>query len=133
MNNIYSYEDLTSFVFGEYTKIQNNFDIQLPPESFIKLSINNLSKIFKIYNKNLLKDMKDEDKFNRALNTMPHNWLWKLTHKKLWRKIKRYLEEQNTEEEIKEEKKEEINDIKPLFPEVIKPMSYIPTCEEAEE
>jgi len=133
MNNINTYDDLTSFIYAEYAKISDTFEIQIPPESFIKKNLNNLSRIFKIYNKNLLKDMKDKDKFNRAINTMPHNWLWKLTHKKLWRKIKRYLEEQNTEEEIKEEKKEEIKEIKPLVPEVIKPMSYVPTCEDEEE
>jgi len=133
MENFNNFDELNSFVQNNYQNTADSFQVFIPSKKLIKETTNSLITVYRLNKRHLLKYMKEDLKFDRALNTMPHNWLWKLTHRKLWRKIKIYLEEQNTEEEIKEEKKEEIKEIKPLVPEVVKAYSFVPACEEEED
>ena len=78
------FKELTQFFHDEYSKIQQAYGIQDIPTRDIKVVTKATTRKLKKYAK--LDDWKDvrRIKVQKALFTMPHNFIWKMFHKKLW-------------------------------------------------
>ena len=118
---IKNFSDLTSFVYTEYDKMADSFGIANPSKSFVKFTEKSLRKYAKLYNTPLLQQSKRDLQLRVALDTMPHGFIWKLFHQKLWRKCKAVLVE------LEQQKKEQTTPLKPeqmqtLVPDIVKPI-----------
>lgn len=104
---IKEFSELTQFIYDEYSKMSENFGTQQPSESFIKYTEKTLEKYTKVYDKPLFKQTKRDAELMEALNTRPHNWIWKLFHNRLWAKIK----EIEKQEKIDKERKDKLEEL----------------------
>ena len=121
---IENFSDLTSFINEENLKLQESFGININSKMMIRYVEKTLKKYVKLYDKPLYRKVKRELELEEALDTMPHSFMWKMFHSKLWAKIK-MLEKQ--EEQSKAENKVSGAESKPiqtsLVPVVIKSVS----------
>lgn len=100
------FKELTQFFHEEYSKIQQVYGIQDIPIRDIKVVTNSITRKLKKYVK--LDDWKDvrRIKVQKALFTMPHGFIWKFFHKKLWYYVQKEMENNN---ELTEQLDEQIN------------------------
>ena len=121
---IENFSDLTSFINEENLKLQESFGININSKMMIRYVEKTLKKYVKLYDKPLYRKVKRELELEEALDTMPHSFMWKMFHSKLWAKIK-MLEKQ--EEQSKAENTVSQAETKPiqtsLVPVVIKSVS----------
>ena len=121
---IENFSDLTSFINEENLKLQESFGININSKMMIRYVEKTLKKYVKLYDKPLYRKVKRELELEEALDTMPHSFMWKMFHSKLWAKIK-MLEKQ--EEQSKAENTVSKAESKPiqtsLVPVVIKSVS----------
>ena len=121
---IENFSDLTSFINEENLKLQESFGININSKMMIRYVEKTLKKYVKLYDKPLYRKVKRELILEEALDTMPHSFMWKMFHSKLWAKIK-MLEKQ--EEQSKAENTVSGTESKPiqtsLVPVVIKSVS----------
>ena len=118
--NIQNFSDLTSFINDENLKLQESFGINTNSKSMIRYVERTLKRYVKLYDKPLYRRVKRELVLQEAIETMPHNWVWKLTHSKLWAQIQELNKESETKEQITP-KQEETKPIQTsLVPVVIK-------------
>ncbi len=121
---IENFSDLTSFINEENLKLQESFGININSKMMIRYVEKTLKKYVKLYDKPLYRNVKRELILEEALDTMPHSFMWKMFHSKLWAKIK-MLEKQ--EEQSKAENTVSKAENKPiqtsLVPVVIKSVS----------
>ena len=121
---IENFSDLTSFINEENLKLQESFGININSKMMIHYVEKTLKKYVKLYDKPLYRKVKRELELEEALDTMPHSFMWKMFHSKLWAKIK-MLEKQ--EKQSKAENTVSQAESKPiqtsLVPVVIKSVS----------
>ena len=121
---IENFSNLTSFINEENLKLQESFGININSKMMIRYVEKTLKKYVKLYDKPLYRKVKRELILEEALDTMPHSFMWKMFHSKLWAKIK-MLEKQ--EEQSKAENTVSKVESKPiqtsLVPVVIKSVS----------
>ncbi len=130
-----NFSDLSDFIYHEYEKMSDAFGLQQIPSKSIKFAEKSIRKYTKLYDKPLYKKEKRELKLKilldkndlrvrKAIDSMPHCWLWKKFHSKLWAKMKIILAEQEnhiteTIDVVKESEKPDI-----LVPAVVIPKEY---------
>lgn len=118
--DINNFSDLTGFIYAEYDKMVDSFGITNPSKQFIKFVEKSLKRYSKLYSTPLLQQSKRELQLKVALDTMPHGFIWKFFHQKLWRKCKEVLSS------IEEQKKEQVTDtpkveqVQTLVPDIVK-------------
>lgn len=121
---IENFSNLTSFINEENLKLQESFGININSKMMIRYVEKTLKKYVKLYDKPLYRKVKRELILEEALDTMPHSFMWKMFHSKLWAKIK-MLEKQ--EEQSRQENTVSQAETKPiqtsLVPVVIKSVS----------
>ena len=119
---IKNFSDLTSFVYTEYDKMADSFGIANPSKSFVKFTEKSLRKYAKLYNTPLLQQSKRDLQLRVALDTMPHGFIWKIFHQKLWQRCKAVLFdlEQQKKEQVKEAPK--VQQVQTLVPDIVKPI-----------
>ena len=119
---INNFSELTVFFYTEYDKMADSFGIVNPSKSFIKFVEKNLKKYSKLYSKPLLRQSKRELQLKVALETMPHSFVWRICHKKLWLKCKEILNETKNKGLQTESYVQEVAEAQILVPKVVKPM-----------
>ena len=119
-----NFSDLSDFIYHEYEKMSDAFGLQQIPSKSIKFAERSIRKYTKLYDKPLYEKERRDLQLKIALDTMPHSWLWKIFHSKLWAKMKIILAEQDNQivEVPKVEKEPEKPDI--LVPAVVIPKEY---------
>ena len=113
---INNFSELSQFIYEEYDKMSETFNLVNPSTDFIKYVEKSLKKYTKLYNKPLFKRAKIELQIQSTINTMPHGKIWQFFHKKLWLKVQDRLQEA-------EKVKKEPNIApcsSPLYPQVMK-------------
>ena len=90
--------ELNKFVHDEFSSILQVYGIQHMPEKALKSISAGILKRRSIYGKVIQKEDKFRAKIEWAYFTMPHNWLWKFFHKRLWYHVKKRIEEDTQEE-----------------------------------
>ena len=114
-----NFNDLTNFLYVEYEKMTESFNIIKPSTDFISFFEKSLKKYYKLYDKPLMKRARNELKLQMALESMPHGKVWQFFHPTLWAKIK-LLEKEKEKFEQSEEVSSE--PAKTLVPTVVKPV-----------
>lgn len=121
---IENFSDLTSFINEENLKLQESFGININSKMMIRYVEKTLKKYVKLYDKPLYRKVKRELELEEALDTMPHSFVWKMFHSKLWAKMQMI---QNQEEQSRQENTVSQAETKPiqtsLVPVVIKSVS----------
>ena len=121
---IENFSDLTSFINEENLKLQESFGININSKMMIRYVEKTLKKYVKLYDKPLYRKVKRELELEEALDTMPHSFMWKMFHSKLWAKMQMI---QNQEEQSRQKNTVSKAESKPiqtsLVPVVIKSVS----------
>lgn len=121
------FSDLSGFIYSEYEKMSDAFGLSKTPDKSVKFVEKSIRKYTKLYDTPLYQKEKREIELKTAFDTMPHSWLWKLFHSKLWAKMKKIMQEQERREvepaKIEPEKPPEKPDI--LVPAVIVPHEIV--------
>ena len=110
------FKDLSNFVYDEYEKLSDSFGLDKLPKRSIKFIERSLRKYTKLYDKPLFLLEKRRLKLQIALETMPHGFLWKIFHLKLWKEMQYVLQEQQKKE----------NEVKKTYEENVKPVISVP-------
>ncbi len=126
---IKNYSDLSDFVFAEYEKLQD-FGVAKPPEYVLRAMDRACIKYMKLYSKPLYKKQKAKLKLQEALDTMPHSWLWKKTHARLWRKVQEVLATQENHNTTP--LPEPVPSVQNVYPEIYKPIE-VPQVSQIED
>ena len=95
--------DLTEFLSQEYEKLSDTFGIKQVPEKHIHYIENLIKKSVKLFRKPIITKIKDEIRLQRAIDTMPHGWLWRQFNPKLWYKIQLSLKNCEQDTNVKPE------------------------------
>lgn len=131
------FSDLSGFVYQEYEKLTETLGLDKVPKRSVKFIEKSIRRYTKLYSKPLYIREKRELSVRTALETMPHGWLWKMFHSKLWARVKIALaqEQQYMQQakDIEAEKPAEKPDI--LVPAVIVPhdVAIVPSNQDASE
>lgn len=131
--NINEFSDLSDFTLGEVEKIGDFVDGVGPSKKLIKYMNNQIMKYAKLYSKPLLKTEKQKIKILEAIDTMPHGFLWKLFHTRLWKQVKAELKAQGMINKYEEEKKESQPEKQVFYPVIVQESSVPEIYEEDEE
>ena len=126
--DINNYSDLSNFVFAEYEKLQD-FGVSKPPAYVLKAMDKACIKYMKLYSKPLYRKQKAKLKLQEALDTMPHNFIWRIFHPRLWEQVQVALTKQK-QENIEKTQPQSEQQPKTVYPELYKPidlpqLSYI--------
>ena len=125
---INSFDDLTSFITDQYSKLTVTYGLQKPSPKFFEFVENSLIKYSELYDKPLERKIKRQIALMEAIETMPHGWIWKLFHWDLWQKIKQIPEfapkEKKKRKDCKKEEQELEKEPQVLTPTVIKQTTY---------
>lgn len=125
---INEFSDLSDFVVNEVDKASEVTGAAQPSKKLIKYMNNQIHKYAKLYSKPLYKAEKERIKLWRAINTMPHSFLWKMFHRDLWLKIQAELKKQEPKENQQiEEKPQQV-----YYPVLVKEHSVPEVVEEEE-
>ena len=108
---IHNFKDLTGFMYGEYEKMSEIFGIEKTPKRTIRFVERALRKRTKLYDKPLLLKEKRRLALDIAFDTMPHGFLWKIFHSKLWKKMKSILEQESLDSVVEPEETLEDNPV----------------------
>lgn len=113
------FSELTTFLYAEYDKLKDNFDIKHSSQKFVKFVEDTLQNYIGLYNKPLYVKAKRELSIQIAIDTMPHGFIWKIFHPTLWSLVKERL---NIKKEKKSKPKRKKSEEKTtLYPDVVKP------------
>ncbi len=108
------YFELTEFICNQYQRYLETFgDIQAPAD-YLKKLFKRTSKREEKFSKYFFFKDDMSIKVSKAIDTMPHGFLWKIFHKKLWHKCKQILEEQERLKKIEEERLKKLSDSQSL-------------------
>lgn len=125
------FQNLTEFLHGEFSKMNMTYGIQTPPKGYLDGIANSLLKRYRDVNALERKKLKFNIKVEWARYTMPHGFIWRLFHRRLWLKVKEQMD--NPQEERLEDN---VSAPEPdsLVPEVVVPpdtdsMSYPSTLD----
>lgn len=131
------FSDLSGFMYQEYEKLTETLGLDKVPKRSVKFIEKSIRKYTKLYDKPLYAREQRELAVRTAIETMPHGWLWKIFHSKLWARVKIALaqEQQYIQQakDIEAEKPAEKPDI--LVPAVIVPhdVAIIPQTQDTSE
>lgn len=117
--SIEEFSALTDFVHAEFGKIQQLYGLQKMPDKCIKRITNSTLNAFNSFNALNNKKIKFNVKVEWAIFTMPHGFIWKMFHSRLWYHVKKRLEEPQPEEPQEESEEEPVET---LVPQVIQPV-----------
>lgn len=117
---IRDFSELTSFLTNESLKIMNAFGLT-KFSKVTKFSEKELKRYMKLYSMPVYRRSKREIKLQEAIDTMPHGFLWKCFHSKLWKQIKQIEVQRKLEEKMLKTIEKEEKNIKPeeMYPAVI--------------
>lgn len=104
------YQELTEFTCGQYQTYLETFGDISAPADYLQKIFKRTSKREDKYAKYFAFKDDMSIKVSKAIDTMPHGFLWKIFHKKLWRKCKKILEEQERLKKIEEESLKKLYD-----------------------
>lgn len=118
--DINNYSDLSNFVFSEYEKLQD-FGVSKPPAYVLKAMDKACIRYMKLYSKPLYRKQKAKLKLQEALDTMPHGFIWRLLHPKLWAQVQAELSKQQQEQK-QQNQPQSPQQPKTVYPELYKPI-----------
>lgn len=118
MDNTEQFSQLTDFVHSEFQKILQIYGFQKMPEKVLNKITNSALDTFSKLNILNKKKVKFNIKVEWALFTMPHGFIWKLCHKRLWYHVKKRLNKEPQQQ--KESSTEE--EPQTLYPQVVRPV-----------
>ena len=87
------FSELTTFVHGEFEKMQQAYGLKQMNEKKLNKISNSVLSAFSIANSTTKKKLKYNAKIDWAIFTAPHCWLWRFLHHKLWLKCKEEINE----------------------------------------
>ena len=124
------FKELTRAVYDEYENMSETFGLDKVPKKSINFVHKNIKRYSKMYSKPLFLKEKRRLEIEMAFDTMPHGFLWKIFHAKLWKKMQLIMaeEQRHESEEIEEEKPEEKPTIQ--VPAVIIEKELVPVIED---
>ncbi len=128
--DIQDFTDLTTFVYGEFEKLSESCGVQNAPVKILKTTNTGIKKYINLYKDFLYRREKRQVIFQEALETMPHNWFWKLFHFKLNKQIKEYLSKNNQCPPGEATKDNLEKQTSPLLVEVSTPRAIVPPADE---
>ena len=85
---------LNKFVHNEFSALKSLYGAQNIPSKALKAISSGVLKRRAIFSKVILKEDKYRVKIEWAYFKMPHCWLWKVFHKRLWYHVKKRIEEE---------------------------------------
>ena len=109
--------ELNTFVNEEFSDILRLYGIQKMPEKALDSQTNGILRRKRIYSKLITKQDKFRVKVEWAYFTMPHNWLWKIFHKRVWYHVKKRIEE-----EQQNQLQEQLPEVESEQPQVVSPV-----------
>ena len=109
---------LTSFIYSEYEKLKDNFDIKHCSQKFVRYVEDTLQKYIDLYHRPIYIKAKRELSIQIAIDTMPHSSLWKFFHPTLWALVQERLKIKKKKKSKTKRKKSEEKTI--LYPEIVK-------------
>ena len=112
------FSELTSFIYLEYEKLKDNFDIKHSSQKFVKFVEDTLQKYISLYDKPLYIKAKRDLSVQIAIDTMPHGFVWKIFHPTLWGLVKERLKIKKKKKSKPKRKKSEAKTV--LYPEIVK-------------
>lgn len=127
MNLINDFQQNTDFLNSEFQKLQMVYGGQQIPAGMLKKISNSIWSQYKTLNVLDKKKTKLKIKIEWAIFTMPHNWLWKMFHSRLWQLVKMELK---AREEQKSQQDDE-SDVDNVQSQALCPMPSIPVDLEA--
>lgn len=92
-------KDLNKFVHDEFFALKSLYGAQNIPSKALKAIGSGVLKRRAIFSKVIFKEDKYRAKVEWACFKMPHCWLWKVFHKRLWYHVQKRLEEKQMCEE----------------------------------
>lgn len=106
---IEDFKELTNFVNDEADKFFETYGEKLVVSELVVSLVKNLNFYFKLEAGYLRRKEKRELKLKEAIETMPHNFIWKLFHYDVWRQIKAIkAEEDRLKKEVEERAKKDL-------------------------
>ncbi len=96
---IEDFSQLSDFIYGEMEKLQESTGEQIHNKSMVKYLNKTIKRYVKLYDKPLFEQEKFAIKLQKALNTMPHSFVWKIFHPELWKAIQNQIVKSESEEE----------------------------------
>ena len=124
--------ELTDFLHGEFQKIFTTYGPQVLPKRFLNSLTNSVLKRYGLINKLENKKLKYNIAVDYAIFTMPHNFIWKMFHPRLWQRVKIEIsksKEDNSEEIENEDVAPEITVPSVVAKVDLDAMSYLSTLE----
>ena len=116
---IKDFSELTTFIQDECLKLQENFNIRNLSDKIIPYTEKTILRYVKLYDKILFKQEKRKLALQRAIDTMPHGFLWKFFHADLWYQIQEIEKAKNSDEpQIKSAQSVQV-----FTPAIIEPMA----------
>ena len=123
---IKDFSELTTFIQDECLKLQENFNIRNLSDKIIPYTEKTILRYVKLYDKILFKQEKRKLVLQRAIDTMPHGFLWKFFHADLWYQIQEIEKAKNSDEpQIKSAQSVQV-----FTPAIIDPMAEPPILDE---
>ena len=114
--------ELNAFVHAEFSSILQVYGFQKMPPKALKAITSGILKRRAIYDKIIHKEDKFRSKVEWAHFTMPHGWLWKMFHRRVWYHVQKRIDEEASEPLVPETDSSVADDIEPLVPSVVKPV-----------
>lgn len=114
------YEELSEFTCKQYQSYLETFGDIKAPASYLTRVFKRLSRREAMFDKYFRSRDQMSIKVSRAIDTMPHGWLWKKFHRKLWLKCQEELKHRKELEDIA---KKLANQNQTVTPEVLPPIS----------
>ncbi len=109
--------EMTDFIHGEFQKIFNTYGPKELPKGFLTSLSKSILKRYSLLNKNERRKLKFNITVDYAKFTMPHSFIWKWFHPRIWTRIKEDLaREKQAESDTSVLEPEEI-----VAPEVLPP------------
>lgn len=114
------YEELSEFTCSQYQSYLNTFGDIKAPANYLTRVFQRLSRREAMFDKYFRSRDQMSIKVSRAIDTMPHGWLWKKFHRKLWLKCQEELKHRKELEEVVKSELAKAQ-AQPVTPEVLPP------------
>lgn len=126
MNLINDFQKNTNFLNEEFQKLKMVYGANQIPTGMLNKISNSIWGQYKILSSLDKKKTKLNIKIEWAIFTMPHNWVWKMFHTKLWKKVKMELAEREKQQEPAPELEEDncVDSLMPQVPVDLNALSY---------
>lgn len=121
------FQSNTQFINDEFQKLRMVYGTQQIPSGMLKKISSSIWSQYRTISVLDKKKTKFRIKIEWAIFTMPHNWLWKVFHSKLWAKVKEELKSREEEKEKEQENIQEIPEVpylQPAVPVDLQALSY---------